>query len=62
VVSVADVFDALTHVRPYKPAWSAAEAAAEIAAGSGTQFDPAVVDVFERHDPASLIDPIDAAF
>lgn len=61
VVSVADVFDALTHVRPYKPAWSVAEAAAEIAVGSGTQFDPAVVDVFERHDPASLVDPIDAA-
>lgn len=47
-VAVADVFDALTHERPYKAAWSAAEAAAEIASGAGTQFDPAVVEVFER--------------
>ena len=59
VVAVADVFDALTHERPYKAAWSAAEAAAEISSGAGTQFDPAVVAVFERHEPASLVDPID---
>ena len=30
IVAVADVFDALTHSRPYKPAWSTADAIAEI--------------------------------
>jgi putative two-component system response regulator len=46
IVSVADVFDALTHERPYKPAWPVAEAVAEIRAGSGTQFDPRIVVAF----------------
>jgi putative two-component system response regulator len=43
IVAVADVYDALTSERPYKPAWPVAEAFAEISAGSGTRFDPAVV-------------------
>ena len=43
IVAVADVLDALTHVRPYKPAWSLEEALSEIERGSGTQFDPQVV-------------------
>src|SRR4029079_17251229 len=30
IVAVADVYDALTHVRPYKPAWSKPDAIAEI--------------------------------
>jgi putative two-component system response regulator len=46
IVAVADVFDALTHVRPYKPAWSRAEAVAEITSHAGDHFDPAVVDAF----------------
>jgi putative nucleotidyltransferase with HDIG domain len=48
IVAVADVFDALTHERPYKSAWSVAEAAAEIARQSGQQFDPSVVSAFGR--------------
>jgi putative two-component system response regulator len=44
VVAVADVLDALTHDRPYKSAWSLAEAVEEIANQRGQQFDPAVVD------------------
>ncbi len=43
IVAVADVLDALTHERPYKRAWSVAEALAEIKRQSGRQFDPAVV-------------------
>ncbi len=46
IVAVADVFDALTNERPYKPAWSEAEAIAEIASQRGKHFDPAVVDAF----------------
>jgi putative two-component system response regulator len=46
LVAVADVFDALTHARPYKEAWSAPEAVAEIERRSGTHFDPYVVAAF----------------
>lgn len=46
IVAVADVFDALTHARPYKHAWSVADAVAEIQRQRGRQFDPAVVDAF----------------
>ena len=46
IVAVADVFDALSHKRCYKDAWNLDEAFNEIAAGSGTQFDPEVVDAF----------------
>ena len=46
IVSVADVFDALTHERPYKRAWPMEEALMEIEAQAGKQFDPMVVDAF----------------
>ncbi len=46
IVAVADVFDALTHNRPYKGAWSVQEAVDEVARQSGSQFDPAVVVAF----------------
>lgn len=46
IVALADTFDALTHARPYKRAWTDAEALAEIVANRGRRFDPDVVDVF----------------
>ena len=46
IVAVADVFDALTHERPYKEAWTEAEAVTEISVQSGRQFDPAIVMAF----------------
>jgi len=46
IVSVADVFDALTHESREQPAWSVRDASAYIVAGSGTLFDPQVVDAF----------------
>jgi putative two-component system response regulator len=48
IVTVADVFDALTSERPYKRAWPADEAIAEIQCQSGRQFDPRVVEAFLR--------------
>jgi putative two-component system response regulator len=48
IVAVADVFDALTQQRPYKPAWPIGEAIAEIDRQRGQQFDPGVVDAFLR--------------
>jgi putative two-component system response regulator len=46
ITTVADVFDALTHKRPYKEAWPLDEAIAEINRQRGDQFDPQVVDAF----------------
>lgn len=46
IVAVADVFDALTHARPYKKAWPVADAVAEIRRQSGRQFDPRVAAAF----------------
>lgn len=48
IVSVADVFDALTHERPYKQSWPADQAAAEIARLSGTKFAPRVAEAFAK--------------
>ncbi len=46
IVAVADTFDVITHVRPYKPASPVEFALSEITHNRGTQFAPAVVDVF----------------
>jgi PAS domain S-box-containing protein len=54
IVALADVFDALTHARPYKEPWAVAEAVAEIRRLRGRQFDPRVVDAFELLDPYAL--------
>ena len=47
IVAIADVYDALTHPRPYKAAWAEQEARATIRALAGTQFDPELVAAFE---------------
>ncbi|MGZ5046178.1 MAG: HD-GYP domain-containing protein, partial [Usitatibacter sp.] len=46
IVAVADVFDALTHGRPYAPPWEIEKALEEIKGRRGTQFDPDIVDRF----------------
>lgn len=46
IVALADVFDALTSVRPYKRAWSVEDAIAHIQQGSGSHFDPSLVELF----------------
>jgi putative two-component system response regulator len=47
IVTLADVYDALTSERIYKEAYSHELSKAEIIKGKGTQFDPEVVDAFE---------------
>ncbi len=46
IVAVADVFDALTSVRPYKAAWPLQAAIDELHAGSGRHFDPQLITLF----------------
>jgi len=61
IVAVADVLDALTHARPYKPAWPLQEALDEIRAGSGTQFDPRVVAALDELHRDGLVDAVAAS-
>lgn len=51
IVSVADVFDALTTRRPYKPAWSIQDTVEYIESKSGSHFDPRVVNVMKEYLP-----------
>jgi two-component system, response regulator RpfG len=48
IVAVADVFDALTSDRIYRPAMSVSEGLRILTDGRGTQFDEAVLDAFEH--------------
>ena len=52
IVAICDVFDALRSRRPYKEAWSAPAAIAEVADLRGRHFDPALVDLFLEIAPA----------
>ena len=46
IVALSDVYDALTSERPYKSAWTHDAALQWILQGSGSHFDPRVVDAF----------------
>jgi len=46
IFAVADVWDALTHDRRYRPAWTRAEALDYLKVKAGVLFDPQVVDAF----------------
>lgn len=54
IVAVADVFDALTSVRPYKSAWTIEAARSFLLENSGTHFDPQCVDALMKRWPAVL--------
>lgn len=54
IVAIADVFDALTSVRPYKMAWSVDEAVALLQREKGRHFDPELVDLFVAQLPDIL--------
>jgi putative two-component system response regulator len=50
IVAIADAFDAMTSTRPYRKALTTEVALNELMTGSGTQFDPALIDTFIKHD------------
>jgi len=58
IVTIADVYDVLTHARPYKEVWPAEKALAEIERQSGLAFEPRLVEIFRdniwRQDLATL--------
>ncbi len=56
IVAVADVFDALTHDRPYKSAFPLELAVEEIRSLRGRQFDPRVVDAFDALPHEDLLE------
>lgn len=55
IVAIADVFDALTTKRPYKSAWSVAEAVEYIDGQKGRHFDPNLVSLFHEVLPRILM-------
>jgi PAS domain S-box-containing protein/putative nucleotidyltransferase with HDIG domain len=59
IVAVADVFDALTHERPYKHAWPVEDAVTEIGQSAGGHFDPRVAEAFAALDHDRLLDPVE---
>lgn len=55
IVAIADVFDALTSVRPYKKAWTVEDAVALLEAEKGKHFDPRLVEIFLSQLPDVLV-------
>ncbi|WNY98651.1 HD domain-containing protein [Sulfurospirillum sp. 'SP'] len=49
IVAIADVFDALISVRPYKEPWSFEKAHTLLNENSGTHFDPALIALFNEN-------------
>src|SRR5690349_12429485 len=47
IVAVADVYDALTSVRPYKNAWPSEQAFEYVMGQAGRHFDPRMVEAFD---------------
>jgi putative two-component system response regulator len=61
IISVVDAYDAMTTNRPYRAALSFDACVEQLRAGSGTQFSPAVLDVFlELLTSGGLRNPDDA--
>ncbi len=58
VVAVADAFDAMTSVRPYRPSMSVDRALQELRDGRGVQFDGEAVEAFFRAFPELVTLPI----
>ncbi len=58
---MADVYDALASKRPYKPAWPAEEAIAEVVRLAGTHLDPGVVKAFVDLYDRNILRDLDGA-
>ena len=54
IVTLADAFDAMTSDRPYRKARSIVDAFSELKRCSGTQFDPALVNMFVKTPPSEI--------
>ncbi len=54
IVAIADVFDALISVRPYKPAYSVEDSLKIMDAQEGSHFEPALMDAFRKTLPEIL--------
>ena len=50
IVALADFLDALTHERPYRPAWGIDETLAEISRRAGSHFDPTIAKALAEID------------
>jgi HD-GYP domain-containing protein (c-di-GMP phosphodiesterase class II) len=61
IIAVCDAFSAMTSVRPYRLPVGRERALAEFRSGSGTQFDPDVVDAFWTAVRVSADEPSSAA-
>ena len=65
LIAVADAFSAMREQRPYRDAISLEAACEELERSAGTQFDPAVVELFvdevRRHPPESVAGPFQEA-
>jgi PAS domain S-box-containing protein len=61
ITALADAFDAMTHARPYKQAFSVEHAVAEIRRCSASQFDPAIVEAFMTLVHHELVDTVAGA-
>jgi putative two-component system response regulator len=59
IVAVADVFDSLSHERPYKRAFARDETLELIREGRGSQFDPGIVDAFLGLVEEGVVDRLD---
>ncbi|MDQ4126308.1 MAG: two-component system response regulator, partial [Actinomycetota bacterium] len=46
ITAIADVFDALVSTRVYRKAYALVEAVQMLRSGSGTQFDPELLEIF----------------
>lgn len=54
-MAIADVFDALTSVRPYKAAWPVEDAVGFLREQAGQHFDPRLVELFIGSLPEILL-------
>ncbi|HYF93632.1 MAG TPA: HD-GYP domain-containing protein [Symbiobacteriaceae bacterium] len=58
IISVCDAYDSMTADRPYRRGVESTEAARRLEQGAGTQFDPALVDIFVNQVLPALSDGI----